>query len=379
MRATHSIQFYCRQSKASRITGLAHIEASIIISGNRVFINLPREEKPEEFKKAIQSRKHNDIKDYLDEVRSKFKDIELDMMRNNIPLTSSNLREYWKSGGVKTYTVGDLFKEYLDLLSKRVGRTLTQAAYKKYQNAFDAFLKFCPATTELSAITKGTMEKFLIDCQSKFKDSTTAGILTKVKTAFAYARDCNKIQINPFAGIKYSRGTKEIEYLTEDEIETLRNAQIDNKSLSDVRDAFILQAATGLSYADIYKLKKEDIHIEEDGTHYIVQTRQKTQNPFTTVVLPMGVEVLQKHDYQLHIISNQKYNLYLHSIQSLTGIEKNLTTHLARKTFACTLINRGVRMEAVSKCLAHKSVKITERYYAELNRNSVIEEVKAAF
>ena len=378
MRATHTLQMYCRNSKANK-QGLANIEVSLIINQKRVFINLPRKEYPSTFKKAMESKRGNEIKDYVDEVRRKFNTIELDMMRNNLPLTAESVREYFKSGGIRTYTVGDLFNEYLDLLSKRVGKDLTHSAYKKYQNAFDCFKKFCPETTELSVITKGMVEKFLIDCNSKYQKSTTSGIMTKVKTVFTFAKDSNKIQINPFLGVKYSRGKKDIEYLTYEEIKAIYDLKIDNKSLSDVRDAFILQASTGLAYIDVFNLTKDDIQIGEDGTHYIVKNRHKTNTQFTTVVLDMGVEVLKKHNYQLHIISNQKYNLFIKTVQSLAGIEKNMTTHLARKSFATLLLNKGVRLETVSKALGHSSVKITQSYYSKLLNNTVIDEIKAVF
>lgn len=374
-RTTHTLQFYCRSSKANK-QGLSCIEASLIINGKRVFINLPRKEQPSVYKKAVDSKRQNEIKEYLDEVRRKFNSIELDMMRNNISLTADSVREYFKNGGVKSMTVGDLFDEYLDILNKRVGKDLTHSAYKKYQNAFDCFVKFCPRNTELLAITPAIAEKFMVDCQSKYQASTVCGLLTKIKTAFSFAKDDNKIQINPFNRLKYSRGKKDITYLTESEIKAIYNLKIDNKSLSDVRDCFILQASTGLSFADLYKLAKEDIHIDSDGTHYIVKNRQKTGSQFTTVVLPMGVEVLKKHDYQLHIISNQKYNFLLKTIQQLTGIQTIITSHLARRSFATLCLNKGVRLETVSKMLSHSSVKITQSYYAKLLPTTIVEEVR---
>ena len=170
----------------------------------------------------------------------------------------------------------------------------------------------------------------------------------------------------------------EIEYLTEEEIDKIYNLEIENKSLSDVRDAFILQASTGLAYIDVYNLKKEDIQIDEAGTHYIVKNRCKTNTQYVTVVLDKGVDVLKKHNYQLHIISNQKYNYYLKNIQGLAGITTKLTTHLARRSFATHLLNSGVRLETVAKTLGHKSTAISSKYYCQLQAKEVVKEVKAA-
>lgn len=185
------------------------------------------------------------------------------------------------------------------------------------------------------------------------------------------ARELAEIMLN-----ENQLGTKPIIYLTESEVKKLYDLKIDNESLANVRDAFIVQASTGLAYIDVLNLKREDIHITEDGTHYINKLRHKTSNSFTTVVLPMGVEVLKKHDYQLHIISNQKYNLFLKTLQSLTGITTTLTTHVARRTYATTLVNRGCPIQTVSKALGHASVKVTQSAYAQILNRTVINDIK---
>lgn len=377
MKTTFQISYYCRESKASKKTGLAPVELSLVINGKRVFINLPRKEYPNTFKKAITSKRMNPVKEYLEEVRNKFNEIQLDMMKNNIPLSADRLKEYYRCGGIKKFTIEDAFNEYLQLLQKRVDVDLEQGSYNKYVAAINCFKKFTDTTQEITAVTPALIKSFLIDCNSKYQASTVSGIMTKIKTIMLYNKDCGRLTVNPFANIKYSKGTKDIEYLTKEELEKLYNLQIDNKSLSDVRDAFILQASTGLAYIDVFNLKKEDIQIDESGTHYIVKNRHKTNTQFVTVVMDKGVEVLKKHNYQLHIISNQKYNYYLKTIQGLAGINTKLTTHLARKTFATMMLNNKVRLETVSKMLGHSSTSITQQAYAKIIPKTVIDEVKA--
>ena len=378
MRNTYSITFYCRSSKSTK-TGLAPIEISILINGKRCFIQLPRKEYPEVFKKSIESKRNNPVKEYVDEVRNQFNQIQLDMMKNGVPLTSENLKGYFRTGGVKQFTIEDAFNEYTEILRKRVGVNLTYPAFKKYKDAFSCFYKYVDKTKELTTITPATIEKFLVEINQVYQASTVNGIMTKLKTVIQYQRDNNRIQINPFINVKYSKGKKDIIYLTEAEIDELYTLKIENKSLSDVRDAFILQASTGLAYCDIAALTKDDIKIDEDGTHYIIKNRRKTGTQFTTIVLDKGVEILKKHNYELHIITNQKYNLFLKTIQALTGIETKLTTHLARKTFGTLLINKGVRLETVSKALGHSNTKITQSTYAKLLNNTVVNELKAVF
>ena len=378
MRNTYNINFYCRNSKADK-DGLSPIEVSIIINGKRCFIQLPRREYPEVFKKSVASNRNNPIKEYLNEIRSQFNQIQLDMMRNGIVLSASALREYYRNGGFKPYTIRDLFEEFLTMTHKRVGVNLTEPAYQKYEYVRNLFYSQVSPDIEVSNITCSMIESFYVYLKSRFNTATSASHMTRLKTIITYAINDGKLSINPFKNIKIKHHYKKIEFLTTEELDKLYYLQIDNKSLERVRDAFILQSYCGLAYCDLYGLKKEDIKVDENGNHFISKQRQKTGTDYTTVILPRGVEVLKKYNYNLHILSNQKYNLLLKTIQGLAGIETHLTTHLARKTFCCLLLNKGVSINTVAKCAGHKDLKITRSYYATLQETTVINEVTAAF
>jgi len=78
-KTTFDISFYCRESKTTR-SGLAPVEMSIIINGERCIIPLPRKEKPGDFKRNLHSKKDNDTKDYILATRKKVGEIQTDMM-----------------------------------------------------------------------------------------------------------------------------------------------------------------------------------------------------------------------------------------------------------------------------------------------------------
>ena len=378
MRTTSSLQFYCRESKATK-NGLSTIEASIIINGKRVFINLPRKETPEDFKRLTTSKKGNDLKEYLYEVRTKFNEVQTDMMRNNIPLTAASLKEYFKSGGVKPYTLEDVWTDYLQIQEKRIGKTITQMSYNKYISARNTMYEYVSKDMELTAITPATIQSILVNLQSKYKEGTVCSIMTKIKTVIMFGKDNGKIQINPFQNIKYSRGKQDIEYLTEEEIKALTSKHFEIERLERVRDLAVFQIASGMAYIDTQKLKPEDIHYDEAGNCYIYKERQKTGVKYTAVVFPEGVEVLKKYNNRLPSISNQRGNSYLKEIQTLCGISKTLHFHLFRKTYGTRLLNRGVRLETVSKCLGHSSTQITQMAYSKLLKETIIKEVTSVF
>src|SRR5690606_10461587 len=95
-------------------------------------------------------------------------------------------------------------------------------------------------------------------------------------------------------------------------------------------------------------------------------------------LLPIAETVLEKYseDFEttesqllLPVLSNQKMNAYLKEIADVCGINKNLTFHLARHTFATTVtLTNGVPIESVSKMLGHKSLKTTQHYAKILDR-----------
>ena len=378
MRTTSSIQFYCRQSKANK-NGLAPIEASIIINGKRAFINLPRRETPADFTRLTQAKRNNDLKDYLYEVRNKFNAVQTDMMRNNIPLTADGLKTYFQSGGVKPYTLEDLWKDFLHMTEQRIDRTITLVCYRKYVSAMGIMYRYVPKDTQLLSITPATIQTILVGLQSKYKEGTVSGIMTKIKTAIKFGMDNGRITINPFQGIKYGKGKPTIEYLTDAEIQTLINKHFEINRLEQVRDLALFQISSGMAYADTQALTPEDIHFDNQGNCYIYKERQKTGVPYTSVVFPEGVDILRKYNYHLPTISNQKMNSYLKEIQTICGIKKNLHTHLFRKTYGTRLLNRGVRLETVSRCLGHSSTQITQAAYAKLLKTTIIQEVSSIF
>lgn len=374
MRQTFNYAFYCRASKADR-KGMSPIEVSIIVNGKRTFLQLPYRCKAEDFNRK---RRPKEIQEYLDTMQGVISGIVTDMARNAVPLTAANLKEYLKNGGFKTYTVNDLFKAHLALLKQRVGIDLTEAAYVKYERSRNLFEGFYGGDKEVGTITPVVAETYYLYLQKKYKTATASSYMAKFHTVIRFALDNGYLKVNPFQNIRVRHPKPEVAYLTDDEVRRIITTPIDNESLSNVRDAFVLQLSTGMAYADIASLKKEDIKVTEDGIYYINKPRVKTGVEYTTVILPEGVEVLRRHNWEMRVISNQKSNAYLKVLQDLCGIRTNLTTHLARHTFAQRLLSSGVRIETVSASLGHSTIRTTQKYYCKIRQSDVIREVMTA-
>ena len=375
MRTTFSTQVYCRPSKADR-NGLSPLEMSIIVNQKRVFLQLPYRAKASEFNRK---RRPKEMTEYVQAMQANVNAALCEMAKFGVPVTAANLKQVIKSGGIRAYCVEDLFEDFLRMVKGRIGIDLTQGAYRKYELVRDLFYSRVPKETDVTAVTNATIQEYYIWLQGKYNPTTAASYIAKTKTAFTYAIDAGKVKTNPFAGLKVHHPRKVIDYLTDAELEAIRAVQLDNESLSAVRDSFLLQCYSGLSYIDLEHLREEDIQIAENGVHFVKKDRVKTGVTYTSVILPEGVEVLMRNGYKMKVISNQKMNLYLKQIMTLSGVQHNLTTHLGRKTYGHILLNRGVRMESVAKCLGHSSARTTAKYYAELTSESVINEVVERF
>lgn len=184
------------------------------------------------------------------------------------------------------------------------------------------------------------------------------------------------IQKNPYKWINIEkRRIDSIERcLTLDEFNKIKNTKVPTESLSKVRDVFVFQTYTCLSYSDLKEFDIKNIHNIKDTKVYI-GNRNKTSQPFTIPIVSEAWKILQKYNGKLPIISNVKYNEYLKIVAQSAGIDKPISSHWARHTGATLFLNKGIPMEIISKICGHSSIKITEQVYAKMLDETVVDAV----
>ena len=318
------------------------------------------------------------MKDYLRSVRVRLNEIETAFLRDGQALTAESLRDYFKTGWYVIYTVGELFDDFMRILAKRVNVDLKPKTYRKYEIARDKFYKILPPTEPVTSITHAVIMDYQASMNQYLDYVTTNGYCQRVKTVVQFGIDNGRLKVNPFSGIKLRKGEKSVQFLTEEEVDKIRTTDFRNESLNRIRDLFVFQAASGLSYTDMAKLKPEDVQRAPNGQYYIHDKRNKTGVYYTAVILEQGVEILKKYNFQLPILSNHKMNVYLKTNRDLCGIDKPIFSHVARHTYATRCLNRGIRLEVVAKLLGHSTTRITQ-HYAKLLDKSILAEVEEAF
>ena len=378
MNTTSSITFYCRKSKTNA-SGLACIEVCVRTAGERITSTLPRRCAPAEFRKMIQSRTQNPIKEYTAAIANKIEELKTKCIIEGRTFTKDLLRTNIQYGFVEYHsTVGDLFKTFLESQYKKVEAELsTQRNYRKYEIVRDLFFKYSGIKSDSVALS--LRQKHIIDFNTKLMelyDSTTvAGMMQKLKSIFLHALKNKMIQENPFMGFKICRKEKEVEFLTQEEVGRIRTAKMPSENLERVRDLFLFQCYSALSYCDMSALRPSDFQRNEYGHIYINGERLKTKVKFVAILFEDAITIAQKYEYNLPTISNQRYNTNLKIIADICAITKPLHTHIGRHTAACYLLNKGLSLEVVARIMGHSTTKIT-RHYAKLFDKTVFNEVR---
>lgn len=377
-----NFNFICRESKQDR-NGLAPVELSIIIDGKRTYVALGMKINATEFKKKMNSKKNNEVLEYTSAIRLKLNQYINEMMIKDIPITAQSIKDYFKCGGVQTYTLSMLRKDFIAFYNnKSKANAVTSNVVRKYELALDKFQAFMKKDVEIATIKSLDLENFKTDLQlqtkdekgeRKFEDTTIAHILIKIKTVFTYAVNNGKLKLNPFNQVTIEKNTKEVVKLDNEEIEVIKHKKFIGR-LDKVRDLFLFQCYTGLAYCDMANLVQSDIQFADD-MYFVRKARQKTKVVFFTVINDDAMKLLKKYNYQLPVLSNQKYNSYLKEIGDICQINKELHSHLARHTCATRLLNDGMPLEVVAKVLGHTNTRQTQ-HYAKLLDKTVLNEFR---
>jgi integrase len=268
---------------------------------------------------------------------------------------------------------------------------VTLSTFKKWRTWNKRLKAFLVATYgtdgELEDITPADAKKLLIWLKKEhgYTNNVAVMIVGHFKRILNFALENEWIIRNPLMNYRRKFERMNTERLTEDEVETLRTAEIFAPAVEHIRRAFIFQIFTGLSYAELSAVTVDNILIDErTRAEYIKISRAKTQ---IEANIPLRLEARKIIDsfadhpariergLLIPIISNQKYNTHLKQLAGLVGIKKRLTTHMARRTAATLYLNMGVPLESVSAMLGHTNTQVTQKHYTRINEGRIIDDM----
>ncbi|MEY3499186.1 MAG: hypothetical protein RL308_855 [Bacteroidota bacterium] len=389
MKTKVSILFYAKRAKAS-VNGLVPIYTRITINGKRIELSSNRfvemsKWSTEAGKMKGNSEEARSINSHLDMLRIQIIDMQMELVHKKIPVTAETLKSKILGVDERARMLIPIFQDHNNKIKELVGKEYAPGTLERYKTSLSHTIEFLQWKYKVSDIEINKIDHaFVTDYEFWLRSVRNCANNTAVK----YIKNFNKIiklclandwlDKNPFAN--YKSKVKEVErvYLSEEEIQNIINKDFKTERLSLVRDIFLFSCFTGLAYIDVKNLTKSHISIGIDGEKWIFTHRQKTETASKIPILPVTQLIIDKYadhpksnneDRLLPILTNQKMNAYLKEIAGVCEIEKELTFHIARHTFATTVtLTNGVPIESVSKMLGHKNLRTTQHYAKVLDK-----------
>ena len=396
MKTKITLHFYAKSTKANA-NGLLPIYVRLTVDGKRLEFSTKKFVEKSKWSNELSKMKGTteearSINSYLDLMKSKVLDAQMELIHRNQTLSIENFKSKLLGTEERQRMLVPIFQDHNNKIKELVGKEYAPGTLERYTTSLKHTIEFMQWKYNVSDIDITKIDHaFITDYEFWLRSVRNCANNTAVK----YLKNFNKIiklclandwlDKNPFAN--YKSKVKEVErvYLTEDEIQSILNKDFKTERLSLVRDIFLFSCFTGLAYIDVKNLTKSHISFGIDGEKWIFTHRQKTESASKIPILPVTQMIIDKYeihpqcineDKLLPILSNQKMNAYLKEIAGVCEIEKELTFHIARHTFATTVtLTNGVPIESVSKMLGHKNLRTTQHYAKVLDRK-VSEDMK---
>lgn len=295
-------------------------------------------------------------------------------------------RQYKGENIKQDKTIMEMFSLHIAKQEKLIGISTTAVSIAKFhqtRNHVKSFVKhkFNKSDFLLREMTMAFITEFeyYLKAEKRFQQNTVHKTLQRFKQMVKIAVGLDYLDKDPFLLHKNRKPKKQVIFLSMEELKSIENHHFASGRLQQVADMFIFCCYTGLAYTEMASLKKSDIKPGFDGNKWIFVKRQKTGKRYEIPLLSKPEQILEKYEHTetlLPFISNQRFNSFLKEIAAIVGIEKNLTHHLARKTFASTiLLYNNIPMEIVSELLGHSEMSITQNHYAKVVKKKVSEEM----
>ncbi len=269
---------------------------------------------------------------------------------------------------------------HLECFQKYENRKLKVKDFTLYW--YDSFINFLHHKIEKPDGTKG------------LADNTVGTCIKNIKVFLSHLEKRGYPIPVKLSDLKVVRLDTPIYFLTEEELNTLEDFNFNDSRLEKVRDTFVFNCYTGLRYSDLERLSSNHI---VDGV--IEMRAYKNQKDIYVPLTPKSERILKKYNYELPLISEQKYNQYIKEACKLSGITKHveviktksgnktytsvpkwqvITSHIAIKTFISLCGVKGISPKIVSE-ITGKSVEVILKHYYGIDKETIKSQMRRSF
>lgn len=329
----------------------------------------------------------------LDAIRMRIMQIYREMEFDRVEITARKIIDrYTGRNQAPVIMLLDVFREHNERCHKLAGKDMAPATVTRYETSLKHtanFIRFAYGKEDIPI--EEVNHKFITDYEFYLKTerncshNSATKYLKNFKKIIRIALANEYITKDPFANIKFTLDEVERDFLEDHEIQALIAKDIAVERLAHIRDIFVFQCFTGLAFSDVRQLRAEHIATDGNGARWIRKPRQKTKNMCNIPLLDIACQILDRYkDHPacvakgllLPVPCNQKMNVYLKELAIICGINKEITTHTGRHSFATSIaLANGVSIENVAKMLGHSDTKMT-RHYARVLDKSIMRDMQ---
>lgn len=391
MKNTFNVLFYVK--KQGKKNGLLPIMVRVTVNGRPIQfftqlsvdpLTMEWDSKGQKVKGKGVSMINNQLRNIDAGIRTKYHEL----LQNGEPLTAERVKTAYLGLEESSNMILEIFKEHNEQQKALLGVRRSLSTYRRFvlvYNRLEEFIKKKHHRSDMCVveINADFVDQFADYLFTTYKLSNNTG--QKLMQIFKkITNTCIKkglLRKDPFMNYSTALETIDPNYLTLDELKLIIKKRFTIKRLEVVKDLFIFSCFTGLAFVDAMNLKHSNITVSNDGKMWIKAYRQKTNQPSIIPVMDVVKSIIEKYktpgnDRVLPISCHQRVNAYLKEIADCCGIEKNLTFHMARHTYATTAMSFGVPLPTIAKTMGHTNMKMTQ-HYARVLPEKIINDISA--
>ena len=273
---------------------------------------------------------------------------------------------------------------FLEYFRKRMNqKSVTEHTHRSYVTCYNKLVEFgkikffADITPSKIRAFSEWLHAYEMPGKKKYSQATIYKITSNLSLFISDAVVDGYLAENPYVSKKMNEdkgGTRIDQYLLPGEVERIEKAKMPTPAVERSRDLFLLQCYTGMAYVDLMTYDFTDV-----GDKKLCRgVRHKTGTEFAFVMTDKAREILAKYNYKMPKLSNQKYNAHLKIMADAAGIDKEITSHMGRRTAGSVWLNSGIPLEVVAKCLGHQSIQVTQRAYAKILDTTILDAFEKA-
>lgn len=395
-RKTFKILFFIKKTRVSK-NGEVPVLLRVTVNGLRTETSVNLKVNPDLWHAPIgktlgTDRKSEELNDTLDTIKLKIMKIYREMEFDGVTVTAKGIIEKYQGKDEKSQmTLLKVFKDHNDRCAMLAGKDMSPATVERYETCYrhtQEFIRHCFGKDDV--LLEEVNHRFITDYEFFLKTerncchNTATKYLKNFKKIIRIALANEWLKKDPFVNIRFHLDEVEPDFLEDHEIKKIMEKPIRIERLAIVRDTFIFCCFTGLAFSDVKGLTHEHLATDNNGALWIRKRRQKTKNMCNIPLLDIPKQILEKYKAHPNCIKNgtllpvpcnQKMNAYLKEIADICGIEKELTTHTGRHSYATSVcLANNVTIENVAKMLGHSDTKMT-RHYARVLDKSIMRDM----